>query len=373
MTPVREIDYPFRSGVSDRARWRRFSISLLWMSYPLVALFASHPSVARAVVALAAWVTFLVCYAKGIAGPWERFSWRRRLAWIAAGCIPAVLLTTLERPDWGILFIFLAVVSGARLPERLALAMLAVLAALAGGAMLVGGSNDTGVISVVSSVAGIGFLFVLLARLAHANIELQAAQDELAAAAVSEERVRFARDLHDLLGHSLSVISLKAQLAGRLLPDQPQEAASHVADLQAVTRGARHEVRAAVAGYARPTLEGELAGARTALEAAGIEPRIGAPIELPAVLEEVLAWSVREGTTNVLRHATARHARILVAGGGATASVEVVDDGTRAGGNGSDGRGLAGLRERAQRVGGRVEAGPAPDGGFRLLVEVPLG
>ena len=88
----------------------------------------------------------------------------------------------------GILFIFLAVVSGARLPERLALTTLAVLAALAGGAMLVGGGNDAGVISVVTSAAGIGFLFVLLARLAHANIELQAAQDELAAAAVSEER-----------------------------------------------------------------------------------------------------------------------------------------------------------------------------------------
>ena len=129
--------------------------------------------------------------------------------------------------------------------------------------------------------------------------------------------------------------------------------------------------RRSAATPARPS-PSELAGARRALEAAGIEPQLDATVELPDDVDEVLAWTIREGTTNVLRHSDATTARIVVAGGQASAAVEVVDDGARGAAADSDGHGLAGLRERAERVGGSVEAGPAPGGGFRLRVEVPL-
>ena len=103
------------------------------------------------------------------------------------------------------------------------------------------------------------------------NQELQEARAELALSAVARERERFARDLHDLLGHSLSVIALKAELAGRLLPERPEQAAREVGEVEDVARAALVEVRQAVSGYRRPTLEGELTGARMALSAAGIE------------------------------------------------------------------------------------------------------
>jgi two-component system sensor histidine kinase DesK len=193
--------------------------------------------------------------------------------------------------------------------------------------------------------------------------------------AVAEERERFARDLHDLLGHSLSVIALKAELAGRLLPHQPQQAADHVAELESVAREALAEVREAVSGYRQPTLAGELAGARMALEAAGIETRVRTPAaELPPDVEAVLAWAVREGTTNVIRHSGAQRCTIALAGGrdGSGASLEISDDGRGADGDGGNGNGLAGLRERAALLAGHVETGRRRDGGFRLRVTVPL-
>ena len=372
MLQPREIDYPFRSSHDKRPRWRRFAFSLLWMAFPLGALFSDNPSSAHLVLVLAGFAGFVVCYGNALVGPWDRISWQQRVPWLVGGAAIATALVIGDRPDWGILFIFLAVVSGARLPEPQSVVALVLCAGLATGTMLIGGSEGWTALSVGLSAGGIGFLFLLISRLARAYDELRAAQEELAQAAVNEERLRFARDLHDLLGHSLSVISLKAQLAGRLLPDQPAEAAVHVGDLETVSREALQEVRAAVAGYARPTLAGELAGARTALEAAGIEPRLDATVDLPEDVEELLAWTVREGTTNVLRHSGASMARIMVAGGGPNAAVEIVDDGGGADGD-DDGRGLAGLRERASRLGGSVDAGPLPDGGgFRLRVEVPL-
>jgi two-component system sensor histidine kinase DesK len=369
----RELDYPFRSSHDKRPRWRRFGVSLLWMAFPLGALFSDHPSPPHLVAVLAGFAAFVTCYGKALIGPWDRIGWQQRVPWLAAGAAIAAALTIADRPDWGILYIFLGVVSGARLPEPQSIVALVLAALLAFSTMLIGGSQGWSALSVGLTAGGIGFLFLLISRLARAYDELRAAQDELAQAAVNEERLRFARDLHDLLGHSLSVISLKAQLAGRMLPGHPAEAAAHVGDLENVSREALQEVRAAVAGYARPTLAGELAGARTALEAAGIQPQLDATVDLPDDVEELLAWTVREGTTNVLRHSRASMARIVIAGDGPNAAVEVVDNGN-GNGNGADddGRGLAGLRERASRLGGSVEAGPLPGGGYRLRVEVPL-
>jgi two-component system sensor histidine kinase DesK len=208
------------------------------------------------------------------------------------------------------------------------------------------------------------------------NLELGAARDEIGRLAVADERLRFARDLHDLLGHSLSVIALKSELANRLIQDRPDQAAEHMRDIEAVTRRALSEVREAVAGYRRPLLGEELAGARSTLAAAGIEVDAGpAPtVELPPDAEAVLAWAVREGATNVLRHADARHVRISVAVTGRDAALELIDDGSGpCPDSESDGTGLAGLAERVARVRGQLDAAPRPDGGgFRLAVTVPL-
>jgi two-component system sensor histidine kinase DesK len=199
----------------------------------------------------------------------------------------------------------------------------------------------------------------------------------MARLAVAEERLRFARDLHDLVGHSLSVIALKAELAERLLQRDPARAAEHVTDVKDVARTALGEVREAVSGYRQPTLVDELAGARMALRAAGIDAELqGSEVELPPDVEALLAWTVREGTTNIIRHSGARSCRIAVRPGLAMASAEVVDDGAGAvfgdDGEKPSGNGLAGLRERAAQLAGRVEAGAAPEGGFRLRVTVPL-
>jgi Histidine kinase len=133
---------------------------------------------------------------------------------------------------------------------------------------------------------------------------LRQTRAELARIAVSEERLRIARDLHDLLGHSLSLIALKAELSRRLISTDTERAGREIAELEAVARQSLSDVRGAVAGYRQPDLASELAAARQLLTAAGIACRIAAPqgLDLPAGVDAVLAWTVREGVTNVVRH-----------------------------------------------------------------------
>ena len=191
---------------------------------------------------------------------------------------------------------------------------------------------------------------------------------------MAEERLRFARDLHDLLGHSLSLITLKSELAGRLLPAAPERAASEVHDIEGVARQALREVREAVTGYRQPALAEELESAREMLEAAGIRCRIenGAGT-LPGTTDAVLAWAVREGVTNVIRHSGARSCEILVSRDGREIRAEITDDG-RGSSPGPDGAGsgLSGLAERVAARGGESEAGPLAEGGFSLRVSLPL-
>jgi two-component system, NarL family, sensor histidine kinase DesK len=213
---------------------------------------------------------------------------------------------------------------------------------------------------------------MLMTDLRLRNWELAEARGELARLAVAQERERFARDLHDLLGRSLSVITLKAELAGRLLQSKPAEAAREIGDVERVARQALGEVRDAVSGYSKPTLDGELEGARMALSAAGIETEVERPgVELTEDVEAVLAWAVREGATNVIRHSRARRCSLTVAATLGDASVEVLDDGPGRAANGNGGSGLTGLAARVGAFDGTVEAGERPDGGYRLRVTVP--
>ncbi|MGW7024165.1 sensor histidine kinase [Streptomyces decoyicus] len=231
---------------------------------------------------------------------------------------------------------------------------------------------------------GSGFMMVGVQHLIHTTTELRAARQEVARLAANEERLRLARDLHDLLGHSLSLITLKSELAGRMLPDRPSDAARQVADIEQVSRQALVDVREAVTGYRRPRLAVELAGARAALRTAGVEAGADPALEseyrgLAPDEEGALAWALREAVTNVIRHSGARHCELLLseeweADESRSLCLAVLDDGAGPPRPQHDGNGLSGLRERLTRAGGRLETGPAPRGpGFALRAFVPLG
>jgi two-component system sensor histidine kinase DesK len=212
---------------------------------------------------------------------------------------------------------------------------------------------------------------------------------------VAEERLRIARDVHDLLGHSLSLITLKAELAGRVIGTDPDRARAEIAELESVARQSLSDVRAAVVGYRQPDLAAELDSARQLLDSAGIASRITAADTggLSENVDAALAWAVREGSTNIVRHSKATHVAIDVSTGPATAMAEISDDGPAAGPTsrprlaedegrpasrdgqgrvGLGGSGLAGLAERVHSLGGELAAGAVAPRGFRLRVTVPL-
>ncbi|HEX5086414.1 MAG TPA: sensor histidine kinase [Nocardioides sp.] len=183
------------------------------------------------------------------------------------------------------------------------------------------------------------------------NVELIVAHQENARLAVDNERSRFARDLHDILGHSLTVITVKAELAQRLLDVDVERARAELADLERLSRDALTDVRRAVEGYRDITLPGELVRARVALQAAEIDADLpNSTDDVPSDLRELFAWTVREGVTNVIRHSGASHCEVRLT----ATCAEVVDNGTATPSSSGHGSGLAGLRERAADVGATV-------------------
>ncbi len=196
---------------------------------------------------------------------------------------------------------------------------------------------------------------------------LRRADEEIERLAALAERERIARDLHDLLGHTLSVIVVKSELAARLAEGEPARARDEMRDVERIGREALSEVRAAVVGYRAKGLRGELDGARRALAAAGVETTVQADLPaLPVAYESALALALRESVTNVVRHAGARHASIRIAMEPSGVVLEVTDDGR--GGSGPEGAGLTGMRERIADLGGSVER----DGGSGTRVRVTL-
>ncbi len=197
------------------------------------------------------------------------------------------------------------------------------------------------------------------------NIDLVAAREENARLMVEEERNRFARDLHDILGHSLTVITVKAELANRLVDIDLDRTKAELADLERLSRDALADVRRAVEGYRELTLPGELARARTALAAAEIDAELPNSTDaVPTEHRELFAWTVREGITNVLRHSDARRCCVRLT----ARQVEIRDDG-RGPSETPGGHGLLGLRERASAVGATVVT-EALQPGFSLKVVV---
>ena len=239
-------------------------------------------------------------------------------------------------------------------------------------------ANWLQIIPLALLVRGLGLDMIGFVRLSDALRELQKAREDLARQAVTEERVRMARDLHDLLGHTLSLITLKSNLAGRLLDKDPGAATQHVHEVERVARQALREVREAVAGYRQQTLRAELDGARQILEAAGIGCTIEhEPQALPLDVDIVLAWTVREAVTNIIRHSRARHCLIRIVSDDAYVRAEIRNDGPprTESPRVERGNGLAGLAERLAKVGGTLDARALPESegpGFQVKAEIPV-
>jgi two-component system sensor histidine kinase DesK len=214
--------------------------------------------------------------------------------------------------------------------------------------------------------------------------ELRETREELARSAVEQERLRFSRDLHDLLGHTLSVIVVKAEAARRLATRDLDSALTQVSDIESVGRQALTEIREAVSGYREGSLSADLDRARSALTAAGIEPLVrlsGPPLEPQT--EVLLGWVVREAVTNAVRHSSATHCSITLDRSADHVRLEVTDDGVGSLGGLPDGpvshggTGVKGLTERLAAAGGSLETGPAgaaesPAPGFRVTAVLPV-
>lgn len=380
----------WEQAVRSESAWVRFILPVLatlWLgelAAPISQLLNSGVSLPRLLAALIGTALFVALYlwvvvdAVNARAAAHRLAARSTLTWLPAALMAllSVLISSIYGLEWLGLFIFSAVAAGLRLPTRQAAWAIVALTAVAGIIGVAKGDSPTDLAQGGLLVAGIGASVATVDYGIRTTRELRAARAEVAHLAVSEERLRFARDLHDLLGHSLSLVALKCDLADQLVDTAPERARHEIQEAASVTRQALRDVREAVAGYRRPTLADELLGAQEMLAAAGIGCRVdGQSPALPPDRESALAWALREGVTNVIRHSRAQRCVISLTDTGDRVELAVADDGrgVQAASLGSSGgNGLAGLKERLATVGGRAEAQPSAGGGFRLAVWVPL-
>jgi two-component system sensor histidine kinase DesK len=268
-----------------------------------------------------------------------------------------------------VFFVYAASFAGALGPPRVAFRyLLAIVAVALGEGYLMELPPHAWMPAVFASlvVGGPNIYFIDAQR---SRRRLALAEDEIAHLAKVAERERIARDLHDLLGHTLSVIVLKSELASKLMPGDPERAAQEIREVEAVSRQALGEVRRAIQGYRSQGLAAELQAVRPALDAAGIVLHAELPtFPMPPAAEGVLALALREAVTNVARHSGARNCWVGLQESAGAVSLEVRDDGK--GGEARFGSGLLGMRERARALGGDVVR--EASAGTRLVVSLPV-
>jgi two-component system sensor histidine kinase DesK len=322
----------------------------------------------RAVAGFAVLAAFCACYvALAVLEASERSTaWN---TWLLCGLMLGLFAAELpfaHAPAF-VLCIYLTMIAVGRLGVRAAPIVIAFTAAAIVVPVAVGSWHNSlsSAISdftpiVIPVVAVVTFVVVRFVRSA---LELAEARAALARLAAENERSRIGRDLHDLLGQSLTTITLKAALARRLSEHDPQRAAQEIAEVEDLSRQTLAEVRAAVSSYREVTLAGELARGRELLRASGVDTDLPTTTELvDSAHQELFGWVVREGLTNVARHAHASRCTVRLSAN----EVEICDNGV--GGLSSFGNGLAGLRERVAAAGGTVDAGPLIPRGWRLRV-----
>jgi two-component system sensor histidine kinase DesK len=359
-------------GLQGKWRWG-WAFSAIWLVYLSDAVVAAwaNPSPPRAVLGVAAIAAFglLYVWAFGSIRGYRRAG--RQVPNRARAFVIVVALGLFVVASWVAgeraltMLVFVSVMTMFVFPVGLAVSVVALLIAIAEIApRLIPGwepLDSFGFQIAVTALAMWG-----ITQLVQRNAQLAAAQQQLAELAVTHERTRFARDLHDILGHSLTVLTVKAELAGRLVRLDPERAEQEIGEVERLGREALADVRAAVGGYREANLAAELVSARAALDAAGIEAVLPSAVdEVPGERRELLGWAVREGVTNVVRHSGARHCWIRLTPDG----VEVADDGRGPGRSPAEGgNGLTGLRERAGVAGASLVLGRAEEGGFRMRV-----
>ncbi|MGW6446922.1 histidine kinase [Lentzea sp. NPDC055074] len=219
-----------------------------------------------------------------------------------------------------------------------------------------------------------GLVLYALTRLRSMVTELQEAREELATAAVTRERLRFARDLHDLLGYSLSAVTLKSELAHRLVSIAPDRARQELTEVLEISRQALADVRSVALSYRELSFDEETRSAQALLSAADVEVTVRMDVaELPTEVEVALATVLREGVTNLLRHSKAEHCEIVLSSAPHLVTMDIVNDGIPATERKSrDGSGIGNLTTRVRALGGDLHAGPTPEHTYRLRAEIPL-
>ena len=377
-------------GMSPILLWGIWLFWLGFLVYPLTAILHLRSAPLRAAnllglalfVGLYLWITWHAAHRFSRATPLNA---AERRWWVPVAFLIAlslVMTLVLGEAALGSFIYVSACVSGRLTARRIVLVigglwlLVVLLGTITASSLLAVGQA----LFIIPSVATIVYFFSHAIR---TNQELRLARREIARLAVSEERLRFARDLHDLLGHTLSLITLKSELAGQLIAEEPEQAQREVREIEAAARTALQEVREAVAGYRQTTLASELQRAQELLAAAGIECSVRDEAgTVPVPIATLLAWVVREGVTNVIRHSRAQHCGVVLTQRAGEVCLSITDDGRGCGHEGDGqgwsegvalaGNGLRGIRERVAAAGGRCEAGPADEQGFRLAVALLL-
>ncbi|MEN2740772.1 sensor histidine kinase [Microbacterium sp. X-17] len=359
--------YPSRLAVlgarGSRSWYVGGGISLVWLVSVAQAMVAVSPTALQAGIGIALVVVFGAAFL--LAGP---------TAWMLAGTrrliVPALLFAlSFALFPWlgwhlstiwtyvGVIVGMCVLAWGVTAAIILGLGLLATLTA----GITEGWSE--GILWIPLIIVSISLMMAGFGRTLAAMNELRATQRQLELMAVERERGRVARDIHDILGHSLTVITVKAELAGRLAEVDPARAQREIAEVESLARAALADVRATVAAVRGVTVSGELAAARVALEAAGIASELpGSTEAVSSERRELAGWVLREGVTNVVRHSGASVCRIRLT----AHEVEVADDGVGPRETPHGSSGLLGLRERVEAVGGRLTIGRSDLGGFSL-------
>jgi two-component system sensor histidine kinase DesK len=382
------------------ARYWRVLFSGVWLIYvvsPVGTLFHHHYGLLYIGGGFAISVVFCLCYLYLVA-TWD-VRRRRTLTGLLAVlfALAALACVVYNGAKWNTLFIYVSAVSSLVFANpRIGARAVALAAACYALFSWIGHDDLSDFLITLLPVLLVGFAMIGLRLQINMTRELAAARDSVAKLAASEERLRLARDMHDLTGQSLSIITLKSELAAlllRRLPEGPERdrVRDEIEQVASVSRQTLQDIREAVSGYRRPTLAVEMITARTALEAAGIAPHDSADLTTASGTfdpdaEAALAWCLREAVTNVVRHSGASECHISLRRHGDTLSLVVRDDGrgpaqpyewpihTAIGvsmSHSSGASGLRGMSERLAAVGGHLELRPGTPAGFCLIATVP--
>jgi two-component system sensor histidine kinase DesK len=339
-------------------------------------MFGHGHSVAESIVRLLALLSYVASFLGLVLvnNPWSGVTTRSTYALLGLTAVLAIVYPPVFGADWSGLPIYLGVACAMALPPRWAGRGIIAATALTFVMCASLGAQGGTLALLTFETLTIGLLMLAFRTSRILVVQLKEARGEVARLAANDERLRIARDLHDLLGHTLSLIVLKSEVATRLAERDVARSLAEINDIETVARQALADVREAISGYNQRNLTDELENSRGVLAAADIELTIttsGTP--LPDQLDGLFGWAVREGVTNIVRHSRARTATISVRRQGTTAVLEITDDGTAGEEPASaSGNGLRGLGERVALSGGTVEAGPRTDGGYRLTVRAPI-